>query len=514
MRLSATIANSLWIASGVLSWQRFQKALRDPAAAQLGWLRRHLERNAGSAFAREHRLEGVRSYEEFTGRVPLVDHEEIAPRIKRIQNGETSVLTVDPVTHLIPTGGSSGPRKLIPFTKGLQRDFDQAIAPWICDLACQQPGIIGGRGYWSITPPVQSAEAEASAVPVGFADDADYLGGVKGHLVRAVLVCPRVCAADDKFEGFQMETLRCLLSAQDLRLISVWHPSFLTLLLEALPQYWDALTSELPGLRHRNPRQPQELWPNLQLISCWGDAHARLAMEGLRPYFPGVQIQPKGLLATEAFVSVPLQGGHPVAVRSHFFEFMDEGGDARRVHELREHETYEVVVTTSGGLWRYRLGDLIRVDGWVGRTPSIRFLGRRENVSDLCGEKLSEAFVAEVILRAIPGAPAAPQFAMLAPRDELISGYTLYWEGAADAELADRFDQLLRRNPQYDLCRRLGQLQKVEVCPVRGGYRAYAAHEVQKGRRLGGIKPIALSSESGWSRRFEPASPPVDSFNG
>src|SRR5690606_28873372 len=65
------------------------------------------------------------------------------------------------------------------------------------------------------------------------------------------------------------------------------------------------------------------LWPKLSLISCWTDMHARAASERLAKMFPSSRIQPKGLLATEAFVSFPLEGriGSALAITSHFLEF-------------------------------------------------------------------------------------------------------------------------------------------------------------------------------------------------
>ena len=50
----------------------------------------------------------------------------------------------------------------------------------------------------------------------------------------------------------------------------------------------------------------QLIWPGLALISCWTDAAAGQFLPQLRELFPAIEIQPKGLLATEAFVSFPL----------------------------------------------------------------------------------------------------------------------------------------------------------------------------------------------------------------
>jgi hypothetical protein len=241
------------------------------------------------------------------------------------------------------------------------------------------------------------------------------------------------------------------------------------------------------------------------VISCWRDANAELAVADLQRRFPRAFIQRKGLLATEAFVSIPFSKSWPLAVRSHFFEFIDEQGSVHLASELREDETYEVVVTTAGGLCRYRLQDCVRVNGFVEKTPTLQFLGRKGNVSDRFGEKLSEAFVADVIKELTAGFQTPPRFALLAPDDDS-SGcrYTLYAEAEIQMELAGRLDALLRRNPQYDWCRKVDQLRPPRLFGVStGGYEALVAREMSNGKRLGDIKPRCLSLQSGWTTHFK-----------
>jgi hypothetical protein len=512
MKWSASIANVLWAGGNLPAWLGFKRALNQPVETQQKLLRRLVADHAASAYGRAHDFAGIKNYGEFARRVPLVEYEDLAPWIDRICRGEARVLTSEPVTHLIPTGGSSGARKLIPFTAGLQQGFNRAIAPWMADLAGQHPEILFGPAYWSITPPMNQPEREPSAVPVGFADDASYLGGVRGWLVRAATVAPAEASAAAGLDEFRYRTLLCLLRQHDLRLISVWHPSFLTLLLDALPGNWDRLLSQLrrekshreEELKHADPLRPEALWPRLRVISCWADGHAGLSLPDLRNRFPGVFVQAKGLLATEAFVTIPFAGMHPLAVGSHFFEFVDEQGRVHPAQELREHETYEVVVTTAGGLWRYRMRDRVQVTGFLGRTPSLRFLGRSGHVSNLFGEKLSETFAGGAIRETLADFCATARFALLAP-DEGAAGphYTLYIEGATPGNLAEALDRTLCQNPQYACCRSLGQLRPVRVFAITGrGYETFAARLVANGRRLGEIKPAPLSTWTGWSEFF------------
>jgi hypothetical protein len=244
-------------------------------------------------------------------------------------------------------------------------------------------------------------------------------------------------------------------------------------------------------------------WPQLQVVSCWGDQAAAGGWQRLRSALPGVLVQPKGLLATEGVITIPYGNARPLAVTSHFFEFVDEQGDVRLAHQLQRGRCYEVVLSNGGGLWRYRLGDVVECTGAVHATPSLRFVGRAGVVSDLRGEKLSEAFVAQA-LRALWSDGAAPEYAALHASDAPgTARYELHlsadWAfavgedvGAANRreELASRLELTLGANPHYALARRLGQLQPLRVVLVPAG--AARAELASSAGRLGDAKPRVL----------------------
>ena len=531
MSTLAALGNLGWLASSLSAHLRFRAALHRPRAPQLALLREHLRQNADTHYGRSHQFDSITSYEEFRRRVPMVSYDELTPWIERICRGEFNVLTKDRVTHLIPTSGSTVARKLIPFTDRLQRQFNRAIAPWICDLFTSRPSLALGSAYWSITPAAQFPQPEESTVRIGFDDDTSYLGGVRRRLVAAVTAVPSAVRLLDDIETFRYVTWLCLLRRRDLALISVWHPSFLTLLMDALPRHWTSLIGDVKSgdcsarlptslaaqfrarpmprraaeLQNADPTSPPALWPCLQLISCWGDAHAELALDEIRNRFPRVHIHRKGLLATEAFVTIPFASQWPLAICSHFFEFIDDQQRVRLADELEPGGEYETIVTTAGGLSRYRLGDCVRVTGFVGETPSLKFIGRKGNVSDWFGEKLSEAFVMKVIGQLISEQRLNASFAMVAPDNESTGAhYTLYIQANVPSDLSERVDDLLRHSLHYDYCRKLGQLQAAQVFTISEcGFETYAAFETANGRKLGEIKPSALSRTSGWSRRFK-----------
>lgn len=516
-----------WLAVNAPGHARFRAALSRPEEIQRAILLRYLRENAGTAFGRAHGFSAIRTVEEFQERVPLAAWEDVSPWVDRVAAGEPGVLTRAPVRALETTSGSSSAAKRIPYTAAMQREIRRAVAPWVFDLYRHRPGLARGCAYWSITPVAFEEEREASAVRVGFEEDSEYLGGFWRRLVDQTLAVPGAVRRARDVETFRYTTLLYLLRRADLTVISVWHPSFLTLLVGALPAFWEKLLEDvargaatvagrlapLPRraaeLRRISPEETTRIWPRLGLLSCWGDSHAALHLPELARRFPGVEIQPKGLLATEAFVTIPFAGRAPLAVRSHFFEFIPEGEERPRLAgQLEPGGVYSVAVTTGGGLYRYKLGDRVEVDGLVRRTPSLRFLGREGHTSDLRGEKLHESFVAGALERVFRRTGAAPRFALLAPEvpadPAAAPGYTLYLEIEDPVPgLAEVLEEELAANPHYRAGVALGQLAPAKTFLIeKDAFALYLRRCRERGQRMGDVKPLALSTLSGWSRIF------------
>lgn len=517
MRWMCVAANRLWRAAAWADDRRFRSALSDPARAQRMILRRYVENNRETVFGRAHHFSRIDSIERLRDYVPLSTWDDYGPLVDQIRAGEQHVLTQDRVQRLVPSSGSTRAAKLIPYTASLRREFNAAISPWIADLYRHNPGLMNGPAYWSITPAMGEDARYASAVPVGFGEDSEYLLPILRPLVESTLAVPARARHLRQMDAFRDETNLHLLAARELRLISVWHPSFLMLLLDAMEGRWLQLVDELRrrGYRRRaeelskiSPRDYAAIWPRLGLISAWGDAHAALDLDALRHRWPDVAIQKKGLLATEAFVTISYGSRHPLALRSHFFEFIDEQDERVFLpHELRSDAVYRVVVTTAGGLYRYQLHDRVKVTGWLGATPSLEFLGKADHVSDRFGEKLSEGFAGEVIGVVLRQFGISARFAMLAPQ-RVLDGtrYALFLQSSPTPrlnEMAAALDRALSENPHYAYCRRLNQLLPAAVTLLGGdAYETYTARLVAMGQRLGNIKSMALSALDDWESVF------------
>ena len=534
-------AHAAWLASCWSPHHQLRRAEKDPAEAQAALLDWFLRANASCAYGREYGFSRLCNVREFQSAVPIVDYDELRPWIERIKAGEQAVLTEEPVLMLEKTSGSSSAAKYIPYTASLRREFQRAVGAWMFDLYAHNPSLASGTAYWAITPLARGPEVTAGGLRVGFENDTEYLGAAERLLLRKILAVPEEVARIPELDTALYVTLRFLLQSPSLRFISVWAPSFLTILMDHLQIHAEQLLADLRDGVLRPPEKlpapiasllqstlraeptrarrledagqengllrAQDVWPNLRVISCWADASSQTALPALRGLFPGVLIQGKGLLATEGVVSVPLvkHGACMAAATSHFYEFIEQpGATPRLLHELEANHEYSVLLTTGGGFYRYRLGDRVRVTGFAGNTALLEFLGKEDGVSDLCGEKLSPAFVTSVLEELSVERAYSSDFAMLAPCRQDTLRYVLFLQGAASqADLVAQLDKKLTQNPHYAYCRRLGQLGAPRIFQITSDAgESYLRRCVATGQRAGAVKAVALHRMMGWEEVF------------
>lgn len=506
--------------------ERLETALERPLVEQQALLRDILADHRDTDVGRAHGFAGIGDYETFAARLPIRDYESMREDIQAQAEGRGARLCRD-IRFFELTGGSTAGPKLIPYTAKSLAALQRAIHAWLEDLLLSRPGIMEGPAYWSISPVTRPPGQTVGDLPLGQANDMLYFGEELVEPLLETLAVPPALATLTDIESWRLNTLYYLLCTEDLALISVWSPSFILELLRPLEHDAERLIravheGRLPvaaqGLTARpadaeraqaiacalkgDRPDTRRLWPELDTLSCWTDARSGAMIGALLETFPHVHVQGKGLLSTEGIVSIPLsEAPAPVlTVQSAFYEFQDEKGAVHLCDDLTPGRIYRLIMTTQGGLYRYDTGDMVRIEGYYKNTPTLRFIGRGNRVSDLCGEKLCEAFVSAK-LEGLPG------FAMLAPADGPHAGYALYVDAQAVSEteaiaIGSRLDQALRANPQYDQARALGQLRALTVVRIEKADSRYVSVCLQRGQTLGDIKPPALSTETGWSARL------------
>ena len=434
------------------------------------WLETMLQRNSRCRYLRTFGC--PRTEADYLQHVPIVDYEDLLPLITELSNGEGDVLFNGKPAAYERTGGSSGGSKLIPYSQDGLLDFQHELAPWLFHTIRRHG--ISGSVYFSISPVARRHE-NLCGLGVGLPDGA-YLGAEAGAWLSQRNAVPAGVAEISDIDTWRKTTLNHLKAADNLELISVWSPTFLLRLFDGIA---DTRTH----------------WPNLKVISCWASGSAKRYLGDVTKMFPHVIVEPKGLLSTEAIITVPDIEGRPRLAQHGYFEFR-QAGRCYDASELVEKEEYEVILSTASGLYRYASGDRVRCEEHSSHGNAVlEFVGRNSMTSDLVGEKLTEDFVSKCLEN-------TPGFAMLVPR-MAPAGYVLVSDDKLAESYVHELDARLRQNPQYNYARRLGQLEPVSLLTCRNSHEVVEQVMYKRGTRLGDIKPTSLRSEEFWLPLFK-----------
>ena len=143
---------------------------------------------------------------------------------------------------------------------------------------------------------------------------------------------------------------------------------------------------------------PRDFW-KLELVACWLGGTVGTYAQNIQTYYGNVPRRDIGLLCSEGRFTIPIEDNTPsgvLEIASHYYEFIpeDEIGSPHpsvlECHELEVGKCYYILMTTSSGLYRYHIVDVMRCTGFLGQAPILEFLHKGQRVSDMEGEKISE----------------------------------------------------------------------------------------------------------------------------
>lgn len=529
--ISIILANALIFLSTLKDTILFFLCLRNFKQVQFKKFNRLISNNWRTSFFKsKHDAPVVAS------KLSLTTWDDYQPYIKQILKGKPNVLTTEKVLLLEPTSGTTSATKYVPYTKSLKKEFTTAIKPWLAGLYLTWPKLLCCTQYWSVSP-AGHAQDFIMDVPVGFEQDSEYLGGRLSSVQNSIMAVPASVQNVSDSETWAYITAFYLLRDNKLGLISVWHPSFLTILIKKIKDNYTSLVSDIKRGRisieprflkgfsahvtSPKPRRAKQLgsydihahgifekiWPFLQIISCWADFPDEPCLKQLKKLFPKTYFQPKGLIATESIISFPFgrRLGIP-AYRSHYLEFIDaRNGKLKNLHQLDVGQKYEVVLTTGGGLYRYILSDIVQVTGVLkNRLPLLRFIGKSNYVTDIRGEKVSLQQVDD-IFNVVYQIYDGIKFLMLAPVVEQSRAFYSCFinvDNPADfpfGNLAADIEMALKNNYHYRYARELSQLEEVRIfLSPQNPIQDIVSHLESKGTKKGDIKILPLSNISDW----------------
>ena len=502
-----------------------QRGCEDPEDTQRERLRAILAGARGTAFAAEHGLDGVHDLADFRRSVPIRTYDGLRGWFDRVAAGEQRVLTREKVRQLLKTSGTTGASKLLPVTRAYEREVSEGQALWRLALVRDHEAVARGKALSVISPGVEGR----TPAGVPFGSNTGRMYSRQPWVVRLRYPAPPAVFAIDDARARLYTLLRFALQAP-ITSITTANPSTVLRICRSLMAWQEDLAGDMtdgtlrrgpaaalsPKLRRTLERRlkrrapptdwrPASIW-ELAVINCWKGGPAPFFLEKL-PEALGADLPVRdvGVTASEGYFAIPLDDGDGSGLAwlgGHVLEFVDDGGEVRWAWELEEGEQYRLVITTSAGLYRYDLDDIVEVTGHRGRAPLLRFVRKGANILSVTGEKVSEEQVVVAARRALSGLSVvgftAAHLLEEVPRIQLgVEGLP-----AGDLEALGRaFDVALREgNVEYDSKRgteRLGEAVVVRLAD--GAYRRFREARVAAGAPDAQVKdPVVAVKAATW----------------
>src|SRR6266576_1540346 len=386
--------------------QRRLQAL-DPQQVQREVLiRRIVQPNQNCEYGRKHRFAGVGTVADFQERVRLCRYEDMRPDIERMVQGEPGVLVSEPVRRFFLTSGSTAVPKYIPITSNFVRDKWRAFQTYWGMVRQDHPGAI--RGCW-ITNFSDGSHEQTTSGGGLCSSESSFWNAFGGGDRKADYPLPREILNISGAEARYYTIARILLET-DVSVLMALNPSTIVRLFEVLDGYGDLLVKDVRtgGLSTAMNVGPR-VRPNLQVAICWRSRMVRPYVDLLERFVGDLPQRDYITMASEGIIAIPFEdgvSGGALAVDIHFYEFIPEeladwdDPPTLLAHEIELGGKYVVVLSTSAGLYRYNIGDVVQVRDFIGTTPVVEFLYRTGHTCSMTGEKLTEEQVAGAVSHA------------------------------------------------------------------------------------------------------------------
>lgn len=512
---------------------RFLRDVADPRTAQARVLRELLALNAGSDFANRHGFAAIRSAADFRRQVPIADYDYFRPYIDRVKSGQSSALlgARNPLMMFTLTSGTTSESKFIPITRRFLDDYRRGWKVWGIRAYDDHPAL----HTLDIVQLSSDHDQFRSAGGHPCGNISGLVSAMQSPIVKTMYTVPDVVSKIKSPESKYYTALRLSLANPRVGIVMTANPSTVINLaklgdarkeefirdiadgtlssrVDVGPEIRSALRRRLGRPNRRRAREleqivsrtghlyPADYWPELSLLAIWTGGSAGAYTAGLRKFFGDVPIRDHGLSASEGRMTIPLSDNRAdgiLDVGTHYFEFIPEaehGTDKPTVleaHELCEGANYYILLTTSSGLCRYDIRDVVRCTGFEGGTPLLEFLNKGSQISSITGEKISESQVVAALKQASAELRLDLSYYTMSPAWGDPPGYRLLVEQsdlpARDAaerlcEVADA--HLQRLNVEYGEKRSTGRLTPlVPMLLPSGSWNRFAR---QRQSKLGG----------------------------
>lgn len=379
----------------VARWDAIARSPRALRRAQEETLLAHVRASARTELGRAHGFDRIRSYDDFARQVPVRTYADYEASLERMRRGARDVLYPGLVEHWGQSSGTSHTaqnNKFLPISRAQIRW--QQLAGF--DVLARYLVLSGDRdfpgGFMLGLFPPSTIERVG---PVGIASNPGIMQRNLPYLARRMQL-PRPPIRDIADYDAKLDAIAEAYLDHDVRMLSgttCWFSVLFDRLLAASRR------------RGRDVRCVADLWPNLRVLLGGG-----VPSEPYRELVRARIGRPVALLETYSAT----EGGffatadtltdsamRMIPDRGVFFELVAQDDRSRRrvpLWDAAPGVVYEVVLTTSSGLFAYAIGDHVRFDETY--PHRMRFVGRAAGVLSLTQELTTTSEIEQAVAHA------------------------------------------------------------------------------------------------------------------
>lgn len=453
---------------------------------QLRWL---LKEASQTEYGKKYGFSGISDYEEYCKRVPLVKYEDIRQYVMRMVEGESDILWKGKVRNFAQSSGTSdGKSKYIPISKD---SFEKCHYRGGSDCVTL---------YLNLNPKSRIFDGKAFILGGSFANELHsnaIVGDLSANLISNINPLANLVRVPSKKVALMenwSEKLPALVNAsceQNVTNISGVPSWFLSVIKEAL--------------KKTGASNIHQVWPNLEVFF-----HGGISFKPYREQYEAITDPTKMHFletynASEGFFAAQSSWDSKAMLLlldlGTFYEFIPldevdkEHPQTLMIDDVKPGSTYELVISSCNGLWRYRIGDTVKIEQ---TSPvKISIAGRTKHFINAFGEELMVYNADEALAKASKKCGAevlnytvAPVFATAATkgRHEWLIEFA---KRPADMEqFANVLDKALQKeNSDYE-AKRTGNLfiERLTIVEARKGL--FDDWLLDKSGKLGGQRKI------------------------
>ncbi|TKY66926.1 Indole-3-acetic acid-amido synthetase GH3.6 [Spatholobus suberectus] len=452
-----------------------------------------LSSSAHVEYLQRHGLEGRRDRDTFKKIMPVVTYEDLKPDIDRVANGDTSpILCSKPISEFLTSSGTSGgERKLMPTIEDEleRRSLLYSLLMPVMDQFVS--GLDKGKGmYFLFIKSEAKTPGGLLARPVltSYYKSSHFKDKTHGFDPYTNYTSPiETILCLDSYQSMYSQMLCGLFqNEQVLRVGAVFASGFIRAI-KFLEKHWISLCHDIrngtidpeitdPSVREAimkilkpNPKLADfiefecnkgswkgiitRLWPNTKYVDVIVTGTMSQYIPILDYYSNGLPLVCTMYASSECYFGLnlnplcdPSEVSYTLIPTMAYFEFLPLNKMKGHVNSISHPEQerlvdlvdvelgqeYELVVTTYAGLYRYRVGDILRVAGFKNKAPQFNFICRKNVVLSIDSDKTDEVELQNAVKN---GANHLAQFGAslteytsCANTSTIPGHYVLYWE--------------------------------------------------------------------------------------